>query len=72
MYNLPLLDFNLRFKFQDSVCKGCHDLTMLCFNISDIAIITTKVVDCCCIIHDSKYEAIHLLEHFVLDDRGYI
>ena len=31
-----------RFKFQDSVCNGCHDLTMLTINISNIAIITVK------------------------------
>ena len=44
--------FNHGFKFQDSVCKGCHDLIMLCLNISDIAMITVKVVDYCFIIHD--------------------
>ena len=31
--------FNHGSKFQDYVCNGCHDLTMLSFNISDIAII---------------------------------
>ena len=36
---------NHEFKFQDSVCNGCHDLTMLRLNISDIAIITVKNVD---------------------------
>ena len=36
---------NHGFKFQDSVCNGCHDLTMLRLNISDIAIITVKNVD---------------------------
>ena len=36
---------NHGFKFQDSVCNGCHDLTMLRLNISDIAIITAKNVD---------------------------
>ena len=30
------------FGFQDSIYNGCHDLKMLCFNISDIAIITVK------------------------------
>ena len=46
---------------------------MLCLNLSDIAIITVKGVDYCCIIyHFSKSEAIHLLENSVLDDRGYI
>ena len=43
--------FNHGFKFQDSVCNGCQDLTMLCPNISDITIITVKNVDYCCIIH---------------------
>ena len=33
---------NRRFRFQDSVCNGCHDLAMLYLNISDIAIIAVK------------------------------
>ena len=37
--------FNHGFKFQDSVCNGCLDLTILCLNISDIAIITVKNVE---------------------------
>ena len=37
--------FNHRFKFQNSVCNGCHDVTMLRANISVIAIITVKNVD---------------------------
>ena len=41
-------------------------------NLIDIAIITVKVVDYCCIIHDiSKYKAIFLFEIFVLDDHVY-
>ena len=65
--------FNHGFKFQDSVCNGCHDLTMLSVNISDIAIITVKNVDYRCIIHNiSKSEAINLLENSVLEDCGYI
>ena len=54
--------FNHGFKFQDSVCNGCHVFTMLIVNIRDIAIITIKKVDYCCIIHKiSKSEAINLL-----------
>ena len=45
---------------------------MSCVNISDIAIITIKKVDYCCIIHNSKSEAINLLENSVLEDRGYL
>ena len=44
--------FNHRFKFESSVCSGCHYLTMLCLNLSDIAIITIKGVDYLCIIHN--------------------
>ena len=44
--------FNHGFKFQDSICSGCHDLTILIVNISGIAIITVKNVDYCCIIHN--------------------
>ena len=59
--------FNHGFKFQDSVCNGCHDLTILSVNIRDIAIITVNNVDYCCIIHNtSKSEAINLLESSVL------
>ena len=65
--------FNHGFKFQNSICNDCHDLVVLCLNISDIAIITIKGVDYRCIIHGiSKSEAINLLENFVLEDCGYM
>ena len=57
--------FNHGLKFQDSVCNGCHDLTMLSVNICDIAIITVKNIDYRCIIHNiGKSEAINLLKRF--------
>ena len=37
--------FNHGFKFQDSVCKDSHELTMLSLNVRNIAIITVKCVD---------------------------
>ena len=37
--------FNHGFKFPDPIYNGCHDLTILSVNISDIAIITVKNVD---------------------------
>ena len=45
MLNLPLLAFNHGIEFQGSICNGCHDLTMLCLNISNIGIIAVKGVD---------------------------
>ena len=63
---------NHGFKFQDSVCNGCHDLTMLSVNISDIAIITIETIDYHCIIRNiCKSEAINLLENSVLEGGGY-
>ena len=60
---------NHRFDFQDYVCNGCHGWTMLYLNISDIAIITVKVVHHCCISYDiSKSEATHLLKNYVVED----
>ena len=65
--------FNHGFKFQDSVWNGCHDLTMLCLNISDVTITTVKNVDYGCIIHNiSESEAINLLKSAALKNRGYI
>ena len=56
--------FNHGFKLKDYVCNGCNDLSMLCLNISDIAIITVKNVDYCCIMYDiCKSKAINLLKN---------
>ena len=64
---------NHEFKFQDSACNGCHDLTMVSVNISDISMISIKNVVYRCIIYNiSKSEAINLLENSVLEDRGYV
>ena len=39
------LYFNHTFKSQNSVCNGCHDLTMSCLNPSDISVITVTSID---------------------------
>ena len=62
---------NYVFKFQDFICNGCHHMTMLSVNISDIAIISIKNVDYCWIIQKiSKYEVINVLESSMLEDWG--
>ena len=61
--------FNHGFKFQDYVCDGSHNLTMLNVNISHIAIITVKNVYYRYLIHSiSKYEAINFLGNSVVED----
>ena len=65
--------FNHGFELQDYVFNGCHNLTILYFNLSDIATITVKGVNYRCNIYDiSKSEANHLLENYVLKDYRYI
>ena len=49
MYDLPLLITDSNFKILHA--GGCHDLTMLSGNTSDITIITVKS-DYCCNIHN--------------------
>ena len=64
---------NQGFQFQNVVCNGGHNLTAFCLHLSNAAIITVKGVDYCCIIYDlMKYEASHLLENYLLDNRGYL
>ena len=63
--------FHYGYKFQD--LSVMIIMIMFCLNLSDIAIIAVKNVDCHCIIHNiRKYDAIHLLKNYVLDDREYI
>ena len=44
-------------KFQDYLCNGCHDLSMLYLNISNIAIITVRNIDYRIMYNISKSEA---------------
>ena len=61
--------FNHGFKFQDRVC---HDLTMLCLYISDIANITVKNDYCYIMYSIDKSEAIHLLKNSFLENHEYL
>ena len=68
-----LNDFNHGFKVQDSICNGCHNLTILSLNLTDIAIITVKGLNYSCIIREiSRSDAINLLKSSVFEDLGYI
>ena len=60
--------FSCGFELQDSICNGCHDLTIYCLDISDISIIAVNGIDCrYIVILDSKSEAIHLLKNSMLE-----
>ena len=52
------------FKVQCYVCNRCHDLLMMSFELSDIAILKVKSFDCQSIITGiSKIKAIKLLQN---------
>ena len=71
LFTIYFLIMGLNFKI--SACSGCYDLTMLCLNLSYVAIITVKSVNYHCIVHDiSKSEAIYLFKNSVYQDCGYI
>ena len=68
-YCFLIMDSNFNILY----AMGCHGLSMLCLNISNIAIITVKNVDYHCILYNiRKSEAINLLEDCVLEDYGNI
>ena len=59
------------FKFQPDVCSTCHDLLMMSMNLSDIAILSIKGADYCCIISGiSINEAVNLLQKADLKEKS--
>ena len=62
---------NFSFKFQPNVCNRCHDLLMMCINLSDIAILNIKGSNYRCIISlISKNEAIKLIQNVDLTEKS--
>ena len=60
-------NFNILYPMVVMICQCCV------FNMSDIAIMTVKIVDYRCIMYNiSKFKAINLLENYVLEDRRYM
>ena len=62
---------DIGFKYQPSVCNGCHDFSMIVQKIDDFVILRVKGVDYrCCVFNMSKKDAISLLNNSVLDNKG--
>ena len=59
------------YKFQSYVCNGCHAVSIMVYELKNIAILNVKGVDYRCILWDiSKNDAINRLNIFVLEDKG--
>ena len=59
------------YKFQSYVCNGYHAVSMMAYELKNIAILNAKGVDYRCILWDiSKNDAINRLNNSVLEDKG--
>ena len=62
---------NKIFMFQPNVYNRCHDLLKMSMNLSDIAILSLKSADYCCIISGiSKSEAINVMQNADLTEKS--
>ena len=59
--NAWVVTIGVRSKLQNFICNGCHDLTMLCLNLSYVSIIIVKGVGYRCNTDGTKCGEIHLL-----------
>ena len=59
------------YKFQPYLCNGCHAVSMMAYELENIAILNVKGVDFRCILWSiSRDEAVNRLNNSVLEDKG--
>ena len=59
------------YKFQPYLCKGYHAVSMMAYELKNIAILNVKGVDFRCILWDiSRDESVNGLNNSVLEDKG--
>ena len=59
------------YKFQPYVCNGCHALSMIAYELKNIAISNAKGVDYRCILCGiNKNDAVYRLDNYVFEDKG--
>ena len=62
---------DIGYKFQPYLCKGCHAVSMMTYELKNIAILNAKDVDYMCILWGiSRDEAVNRLNNSVLEDKG--
>ena len=59
------------YKYEPYVCNGCHDLSMMVYDLDGFMILNIKGVDYRCFVFNmSKITAIKLLNNSKSDDKG--
>ena len=62
---------DIGFEYEPYVCNGCHDISMMAYELKNIVILNVKDVDYRCVLWNmSKNYAINRLNNSKLDDRG--
>ena len=62
---------DIGYKYEPYICNGCHDLSMVVYDLNDFMILNIKGVDYRCYVFNmSKSDAINLLNSSVLDNKG--
>ena len=59
------------YKFQSCLCNGCHALSMMTYELKNIAMLNAKGADYGCILWGiSRDEAVNRLNNSALEDKG--
>ena len=62
---------DIDYEYEQYVCNGCHDLSMMVYDLDDFMILNIKGVDYRCFVFNmSKNDAIKLLNNSALDNKG--
>ena len=62
---------DIGYKFQPYLCDGCHAVSMIAYELKNIAILNAKGVDYRCILWGiSKDKSFNKLNNSVLEDKG--
>ena len=62
---------DIDYRYEPFVCNGCHDISMMAYELENIAILNVKGVDYTCVIWNmTGNDAIYKLNNSELDDKG--
>ena len=62
---------DVRFKYEEHVCNGCHDLLTMAYSLENIAILSANGASFRCLLWGiSRNEGLWRLNNSVLEDKG--
>ena len=61
---------DIGYKYEPHVCNGCHDLSMVVYDLNDFMILNIKAIDYKCYVFNmSKNDVVNLLNNSLLDNK---